>query len=85
MSDVAVKLATSANEEKRAKFRELGAKRINNVLKAISLIGNLGNRATYEYSEQDVKKMFNALGDALESAQSRFTSGTTKERSGFSF
>jgi hypothetical protein len=49
-------VATKASV-KRAKFLELAQKRMTNALHDIRLVGNLSNRAAYEYSEKDVQKM----------------------------
>jgi len=58
---------------KREKFVELAEARVNKALKDIQLLGNLSNRSAYEFSEADVRKIFNALQKALDSAKSRYT------------
>ena len=57
---------------KRAKFLELAQKRMTNALHDIRLVGNLSNRAAYEYSEKDVQKMIKALEDALSDLKKRY-------------
>ncbi len=42
-------------------------------IKDIRLIGNLANRSAYEYTSEDVKKIFRALQKELDAAKSRFT------------
>ncbi|MER8817195.1 hypothetical protein [Mesorhizobium sp. M0965] len=59
--------------DKRRKFVELVENRVNRAIKDIRLIGNLANRSAYEYSEEDVRKIFRALQKELEAAKSRFT------------
>lgn len=63
---------------KRAKFVEIGEKRMANALKAIHLIGNLGNRNAYEYDTSDVKKIVSALENAVETVASRLSHTETK-------
>lgn len=58
--------------DKRKKFVELGEARVGKALKDIQLIGNLSNRAAYDFTEADVKKMFSALQKALDTAHGRF-------------
>ncbi|MDY6511470.1 hypothetical protein [Acinetobacter faecalis] len=58
--------------KKREKFVELAEARVEKTLKDIQLIGNLSNKAAYEYSEEDVKKIFAALQQALNLSKSRF-------------
>lgn len=60
--------------EKRAKFKELAEKRVNNAMKNIQLIGNLSNTRAYDYSEDDVKKIFKTLREQLNLAESKFKS-----------
>ena len=59
---------------KREKFKELAEKRVNNTMKNIQLIGNLSNTRTYEYDEEDVKKIFKTLKEQINLAESKFKS-----------
>ncbi len=58
-------------ESKADKFRRLASKRTNNVLKQISGIGKLSTSA-YEYTPEQVDKIFSTLQDALDSARNKF-------------
>ena len=42
---------------KRQKFIELAESRVNRAIKDIRLIGNLANKNSYEYSEDDARKI----------------------------
>jgi hypothetical protein len=57
--------------EKRAKFIELAERRTSNAIKAIEIIGHLGNRANYEFSELDVRKIAAALERAVETVKAK--------------
>jgi hypothetical protein len=59
--------------DKRAKFVELVENRTNRAIKDVRLIGNLANRNAYEYSADDVKRIFRALQRELDAAKARFT------------
>lgn len=59
--------------DKRQKFVDLAEARVNKALKDIQLIGNLSNRAAYEFSEADIRKIFGSLQKALDAAKSKFT------------
>jgi hypothetical protein len=48
------------NPPKRAKFVSLAERRTVNAIKAIRVIGKLGNRSAYEYGEADVNKIARA-------------------------
>jgi hypothetical protein len=58
---------------KRDKFVDLATKRVTRALRDLRLIGNLSNRAAYEYSDEDVKKIVRALQRELEAVRSRFS------------
>lgn len=58
---------------KREKFVELAEARVNKTLKDLQLVGNLSNRAAYEFTEADIRKIFAALQKALDTAKGRFT------------
>ena len=57
---------------KHDKFKELAEKRVNNALKNIQLIGNLSNTNNYEYSSDDVSKIFKTLKEEIQTAEARF-------------
>lgn len=65
-----------AVRDKRAKFVELANKRVNAAIKAVRLVGNLGNRSNYEYTEDDARKMVRALQKELDAAKAKFGDGS---------
>ena len=50
---------------KKEKFKEIGKRRVNNAVKAISLIGNLGNKAQYSSSQQEREQIIKAIDTAV--------------------
>lgn len=70
--------AGNANS-KREKFVELAENRTKNAIRAIRVIGKLGNRNAYEYSEADVKRIAGALNREIEALKSRMLSTGGKE------
>lgn len=57
--------------EKRKKFVELAERRTVNAIKAIRVIGKLGNHSHYEFDEADVRKITQALTKELDALRSR--------------
>jgi len=57
---------------KRGNFVRLAEARVTKALKSIKVIGNLSNRTNYEYTEQDVNKIVNALQAEINLMKSRF-------------
>lgn len=58
--------------EDREKFVRLANKRVNNAIKAIVLIGNLSNKSNYDYTDDDVAKIFKAIQGELNACKKRF-------------
>jgi ABC-type Fe3+-hydroxamate transport system substrate-binding protein len=58
--------------DKRAKFVQLANQRVTRAIDQIRLIGNLSNRAAYDFTEEDSKKIVKALQRAVDTAKSRF-------------
>ena len=70
-------------ESDRDKFVRLATKRVNNALKAIQLIGNLSNRTNYDFTDNDVEKIFSALTNEIRNSRERFKASSAKKNSGF--
>lgn len=60
------------SETSQEKFRRVAPKRVQRLLREIRLIGNLGNRNHYDYKQDEVDKIFNAIEGELQVAKSRF-------------
>jgi hypothetical protein len=59
-------------ETKHDKFKRLANQRVANALKKIELIGNLSSSG-YEYSPEEVERVFTALQQTLDSTKNRFS------------
>ena len=59
--------------DKRAKFVELANKRVTKCVKDLKLVGNLANKANYDFSEEDAKKIVRALQREVDSIRARFS------------
>ena len=64
--------------EKRRKFAELGTNRVNKAINDIRLIGNLSNKANYDYNDADVRQIMKALREAVNEAEKRFRKSQSK-------
>jgi hypothetical protein len=70
-----------AMRDKRSKFVQLANQRVTKALDQIRLIGNLSNRAAYDFNDEDVKKIVKALQKAVDGTKARFSeSGATAEQ-----
>jgi hypothetical protein len=71
------------SHDSRSKFVELANKRVNRTLDSFRLIGNLSNKSNYQYSDQDVHKIFAVLQAELTATKAKFLVG--KKTPGDSF
>jgi ribosomal protein L7/L12 len=65
--------------EKREKFVELAENRTRNAIKAIRVIGKLGNKNAYQYDDSDVQKIVRALTKEVDALKARMSSTGSKE------
>ncbi len=63
----------SKKESKRERFVRLAEARTNKILDMMKLLGNCSSKSNYEYSDEDVKKIFNALERELKETKAKFT------------
>ncbi len=66
-------------ESKRDRFVRLAEARTNKILEMMRLLGNCSSKANYEYTDEDIKKIFNALERELKNTKNRFLGIDTKE------
>jgi len=67
--------------DKRSKFVQLANQRVTKALDQIRLIGNLSNRAAYEFTDEDTKKIVKALQRAVDATRVRFSdSGASSDQ-----
>lgn len=60
------------NRTKRDRFVRLAVKRVNRAIKDIRLVANLSNKAAYEFTDEDVRKIAKALQKELDMLKARF-------------
>lgn len=59
--------------DKRSKFVQLANQRVTKALDQIRLVGNLSNRAAYDFTDEDTKKIVKALQRAVDATKARFS------------
>ena len=68
-----------AAETKRDRFIRLAEARTNKLLEMMRLLGNCSSKANYEYTDEDVKKIFGALEKELKNTKNKFLGIEAKE------
>ena len=66
-------------ETKRERFVRLAEARTNKILEMLRLLGNCSSKSNYEYTEEDVKEIFNVLEKELRNTKSKFVDNDSKE------
>lgn len=60
-------------ESKRDAFLRLAEARTTAVLERVRVLGNCANPYAYEYTEDDVRRIFSAIDREVKSARAKFT------------
>lgn len=79
-----VSLMAKTQETKRDKFVRLAEARTNKIIDMIQLLGNCSNLGAYDYTQQDVDKIFTAIENELREAKKKFSKVDSKKGSRFS-
>ncbi len=67
-------------KEKREKFKRVASRRTDVVLNDLRLLGNCSNKSTYNYTEEDVRKIFVAIDEQLRITKARFKGKRPKKK-----
>lgn len=59
-------------ESKRERFERIAENRTNKIIDMIDLLGNCSNKNNYEYSEDDIRTIFNAIENSLKISKMKF-------------
>lgn len=66
-------------EDRHTRFKRLATKRVTNAIKRIELIGNLSGYS-YEYTEEEIDKIFTALQETLDNTKAMFLTKKIKPK-----
>ena len=59
-------------ENNRERFKRLASLRTNTVLKRLKVLGNCSNRHIYEYTEDDIDKIFSEIEKKVKEVKAKF-------------
>lgn len=60
------------NETSQERFKRIATLRTNAILDKLKVLGKLSNKQRYNYSEQDINKIFSAINSQVKEARSKF-------------
>lgn len=69
-----------ARETKRERFVRIAEARTNRIIDNMRLLGNCSSRSNYEYTDEDIKKIFGTLEKELKQTKNRFLGVDSEER-----
>lgn len=67
-------------ECKRERFKRIAENRTNKILDMLELLGNCSNKNNYEYTDDDVKSIFNAIDNSVKIAKMKFMDKQEKNK-----
>jgi len=71
---------------RRERFENVAARRTQKILELLEILGNCSNKSNYEYTDEDVRKMFSAIKDKLKNTEAAFGNAINRsEKNKFKF
>lgn len=64
----------------KKRFKRLATKRTNEILYRLKVLGNCSNRSFYDYTEDDLNKIFKAIEDQVRFIKAKFKRPKSKIR-----
>ncbi|MDY2913984.1 MAG: hypothetical protein SOV58_05085 [Candidatus Enteromonas sp.] len=65
---------------RRERFRKIAEKRVNKIFEDFRLLGNCSNKGNYEYTEEEVERIFRAIDKEYAALKKKFSDrGAKKE------
>lgn len=62
-------------ESRSERFKRLASKRTNEILEKIRILGNCSNKSSYEYTEEEINKIFSEIDKQLKLTKAKFLAG----------
>jgi len=60
------------NETPKERFKRLATKRTNEVLRKLKVLGNCANKQVYEYTKEDINKIFSTIHQKVKEIEGKF-------------
>lgn len=69
-----------SNKEKIERFKRVAEGRTNKIIDQLRLLGNCANKSNYDYTDEDVKKIFSAIETELKVTKQKYKSKTNNKK-----
>jgi hypothetical protein len=78
-------MAKSASTIKKERFKNVASRRVQKVLDDLDSLSKCANKSTYEYTEDDVRKMMNAINNQVALLKASFSANSKSGKQSFEF
>jgi hypothetical protein len=76
----------SKKSTRRERFENVAARRTQKILDLLDILGNCSNKSNYEYTDEDVRKMFSAIKNKTKNTEAAFGNAiNSSEKNKFKF
>ena len=79
MKSITLIIMSENKEQKRERFKRLGTQRTNSVLQRLKVLGNCSNRSAYDYTEEEINKIFSEIERRVRETKAKFHFTKNKE------
>jgi hypothetical protein len=73
------------SSEKKERFKNVAGRRVQKVLDDLESLSKCANKSTYEYTDEEVRKMMRAIREKVKFLDVAFTSGAKSGKQTFEF
>ncbi len=70
-----IEMEKNKEETRHERFKRVASKRTNDILERIRILGNCSNKSSYEYTEEEVNKIFSEIDKQLKFIKAKFLAG----------
>jgi hypothetical protein len=71
---------------RRERFENVAARRVQKIIEFLDSLSNCANKNNYEYTEEDIRKMFSAIKERIKTTEAVFEKAMNKsEKNRFKF
>ena len=65
-------------ESRKDRFKRIASRRTNEIIEKIRILGNCSNKSTYEYTGDEVHKIFKSIEQEISLAKAKFSNKRDK-------
>ena len=78
-------MAKSASTIKKERFKSVASRRVQKVLDDMESLSKCANKSTYEYTDEDVRKMLGAITSQFSILKASFSANSKSGKQTFEF